>query len=65
MTLLRELVPVVRTIDDSVDECEALGFLLERNDTIRMGATGSRHHVAGHSGRPGSKVARKALPGRA
>jgi hypothetical protein len=39
MTLLRELVPVVRTIDDSVDETEALGFLLENNDTNRLGAT--------------------------
>ena len=58
MTLLRELVPVVRTIDDSVDETEALGFLLENNDTIRMGSTGSRRRIAGHSGRPGSKVAR-------
>jgi hypothetical protein len=37
MTLLSELVPVVRTIDDSVDATEALGFLQERNDTNRLG----------------------------
>jgi hypothetical protein len=57
MTLLSELVPVVRTIDDSVDDTEALGFLLERNDTIRMGATGSRHHINRGSGSPRSEVA--------
>jgi hypothetical protein len=58
MTLLSELVPVVRTIDDSVDETEALGFLLEKNDTIRMGATSCRHHINRGSGSPRSEVAR-------
>jgi hypothetical protein len=44
MTLLRELVPVVRTIDDSVDETEALGFLLEKNDTHELGGTNRLNH---------------------
>jgi hypothetical protein len=43
MTLLSELVPVVRTIDDSVDDTEALGFLLETNDRNRLGAAGPRN----------------------
>jgi hypothetical protein len=44
MTLLSELVPVVRTIDDSVDATEALGFLLENDDTNRMGAASAGNH---------------------
>lgn len=44
MTLLHEIVPVVRTIDDSVDETEALGFLLENNDRNRLGAARPRNH---------------------
>jgi hypothetical protein len=52
MTLLRELVPVARTIDDSVDDTEALGFLLEKNDTNRMGTAGTcRHHNRGNDSR--------------
>jgi len=44
MTLLSELVPVVRTIDDSVDDTEALGFLLEKNDTHKLGGTNRLNH---------------------
>jgi hypothetical protein len=44
MTLLSELVPVVRTIDDSVDDTEALGFLQEKNDTHELGGTNRLNH---------------------
>ena len=63
MTLLRELVPVVRTIDDSVDETEALGFLLENNDTNRLGtARTGRNRNHGGRGRA-SSLAGDSLPG--
>ena len=57
MTLLRELVPVVRTIDDSVDETEALGFLLENNDRNRLGTTCPRNRRNREHGSGRSQVA--------
>jgi hypothetical protein len=57
MTLLSELVPVVRTIDDSVDETEALGFLLETNDRNRLGAASPRNRRNREHGSGWSKVA--------
>jgi hypothetical protein len=34
MTLAREIFPILRTIDDSVDETEALGFLMEKTNQL-------------------------------
>jgi hypothetical protein len=44
MTLLSELVPVVRTIDDSMDETERWASYWRTNDTNRMGTARARNH---------------------